>query len=166
MILRFASTLNGEVGTVIDYEYADCISDLIGHELVRSMENYTQHGGVDCLAHSLYVSYTAYSICKQLGLDRCSAARGGLLHDFFLYDWHEKNHNGRLHGFSHPGIALRNADQYFFLNDLEREIIRKHMWPLTIMPPIYAETYIVLMVDKYCAFMETVGFGKDFVGDY
>ena len=30
------------------------------------------------------------------------------------------------------------------------------MWPLTIVPPIYREGWIVTMVDKWCSFMETI----------
>lgn len=64
-------------------EYLECVADIIGHEAVRSMKRYNQHGGVDCLEHCLNVSVTRFRICKRLGLDYRSAARGGLLHDFF-----------------------------------------------------------------------------------
>ena len=36
----------------------------------------------------------------------------------------------------------------------EKEIIKKHMWPLTFSPPKYLESFIVTIVDKYCAFKE------------
>lgn len=137
-------------------EYKSCIKDLIEHELVLSMKEYIQHGDVSCLEHSLYVSYNSYVICRKLGLDWHSAARGGLLHDFFLYDWHgEKPYQG-LHGLMHPYIALQNANKSFSLNDLEKDIIVKHMWPLTLRLPRYKETLVVLMVDKYCAAMEAL----------
>ncbi|MHC9000559.1 hypothetical protein [Enterococcus bulliens] len=37
---------------------------------------------------------------------------------------------------------------------MERDIIIKHMWGATIAPPKYKESYIVTMVDKYCAIKE------------
>ena len=52
--------------------------------------------------------------------------------------------------------ALNNADKYFKLNDVERDIILKHMWPLTVIPPKTMEGYVVMYVDKYCGFLETV----------
>jgi len=61
-----------------------------------------------------------------------------------------------LHGFVHPGIAVQNANEYFSLNNIEKDIIEKHMWPLTLRLPRYKEAYVVLMVDKYCAFSETL----------
>ncbi|SHJ67926.1 uncharacterized protein SAMN02745227_00428 [Anaerobranca californiensis DSM 14826] len=141
-------------------EYQECISDLIDHEMVKSMVNFIQHGDTNCLEHSLEVSYISFLVCKKLGFDSRAAARGGLLHDFFLYDWHkEKPYNG-LHGFVHPNIALDNANKYFKLNDKEKDIIKKHMWPLTIKLPKYKETFVVVFVDKYCAVLESVQYFK------
>lgn len=160
MIAWIRSRSGRKPDTAADMEYLDCIRELIDHEMVRSMKNYIQHGGINCLEHSLYVSYSSYLVCRWMGLDRCAAARGGLLHDFFLYDWHaEKSHKG-LHGLTHPRVALKNANQCFHLNKLEQDIISKHMWPLTITPPKYAETCVVIAVDKYCAFMEIFNLGK------
>jgi len=160
MIGWIISKLRLEPDSFADMEYLDCIRELIGHEMVRSMKNYIQHSDIDCLEHSLYVSYSSYLVCRRMGLDYRSAARGGLLHDFFLYDWHIEKPDRGLHGFAHPRIALRNANQYFHLNELEQDIISRHMWPLTVTPPKYKETCIVIATDKYCALMEIFDFGK------
>lgn len=154
------SKLGLETNSATDMEYLECVRELINHEMVKSMENYIQHNEIDCLVHSLYVSYNSYLVCKRMGLDYRSAARGGLLHDFFLYDWHREKPYKGLHGLIHPFIALRNANKYFELNELKQDIIRNHMWPLTITLSKYRETYIVVAIDKYCAIMETFSFGK------
>jgi len=160
MIKLIKSKLNLRADFSNEEEYKECIRDLIQHEMVKSMKNFIQHGDINCLEHSLYVSYISFLISRRLRLDYCSAARGGLLHDFFLYDWHtEKSHKG-LHGFIHPHIALQNANKYFNLNTREKDIVLKHMWPLTIRLPRYRETFVVLLADKYCAFIEIVKFGN------
>ena len=135
-------------------EYAEIISDLIHHESVKSMKNYIQHGDTTCLEHSLFVSYMSFKMCKRLKMDYKSAARGALLHDFFLYDWHISGNSEGLHGFSHPRVALRNAKYHFIINALEEEIIIKHMWPLTLAPPLKSEAFIVSLADKYCTLRE------------
>jgi uncharacterized protein len=89
-----------------------------------------------------------------LRLDYRSAARGGLLHDYFLYDWHHAPY--KLHGFKHPNRALKNAQNDFDLNKIEIDIIKKHMWPLTVTPPRYLESLIVGMVDKGCTISEVI----------
>lgn len=151
--------------TNCDRDFKNCINDLIQNETVRLLHNYVQHGNATRLEHSLFVSYKSYLICKSLGLDYRSAARGGLLHDFFLYDRRiEKPYKG-LHGLVHPQIALENAAKHFNLNDKEKDIIQKHMWPLTLMPPKYKETFIVSCVDKYCATLEFINL-KSFKNAY
>ena len=72
----------------------------------------------------------------------------------FLYDWHDKDLDINLHGFYHPGIALRNAEKAFVLDDKEKEIIKKHMWPLTVVPPKCREAYVICYFDKTCTLKE------------
>ena len=86
--------------------------------------------------------------------------RAALLHDYFLYDWHEHdapgNKHPRLHGFYHPGIAARNAKKDFNLTERELDAIRKHMWPLTILPPSHRESWVITMADKYVSSLEVL----------
>lgn len=140
-------------------EFYECIKDLASHPAVLEMKNYMQHGMTTCYQHCLSVAYYNYRVCRFLGLDARSAARAGMLHDLFLYDWHDhaKKTGKHFHGFTHPGEALKNARKYFELTSLEEEIIRKHMWPLTPLPPVRAESFVICMTDKYCGICETVG---------
>lgn len=137
-----------------DILYTNCIFNVINNASVRSMERFIQHSNVSCLEHCVNVSYYSFLVCRFFGLDCCSAARGGLLHDLFLYDWHVTSPKEGKHAFIHPSIALQNAE-IFELNDIEKDIIKKHMWPLTIVPPRYPESFIVSLIDKYCAVIET-----------
>lgn len=82
--------------------------------------------------------------------------RGALLHDYFLYDWHEKSDDHRLHGFTHPARALKNAEEIFDLSVVEKDIIKRHMFPLTPVPPAYRESYLVCLADKICSSYETL----------
>jgi uncharacterized protein len=80
---------------------------------------------------------------------------GAFLHDFYLYDWHESNPSHRLHGFHHPKSALKNACCRFKLNEVEKNIIYSHMWPLTITKiPKTPEAVIVVIMDKICSIQE------------
>ncbi|MCK5388763.1 MAG: hypothetical protein KAJ22_05705, partial [Candidatus Izimaplasma sp.] len=55
-------------------------------------------------------------------------------------------------------ISLENAEKYFKLNNMERDIILRHMWPLTLMPPRFKESIIVSLVDKYISSREIVSY--------
>lgn len=128
---------------------------------VRSMDGFLQHAGVTCLEHSFSVARTSLWLGEKLRLqvDRRSLIRGALLHDFFLYDWHLKSNRKGLHGFTHPKTALKNAEERFFLTDIERDIIIKHMWPLTPAPPKYTESFLVGCADKLCSLREILRMG-------
>ena len=133
-----------------DKEYIEIVSELLKNEKVLEMKQYRQHHNISCFDHCLFVSYNTYLICKKHKLDYISAARAGLLHDLFLYDW-RKRENGRkgLHAFTHPKEALKQA---LTITD----IIENHMWPVTPKFPRYKETYIITLVDKYSAVAEAL----------
>ena len=148
------SKRDSKADCVSNADFESIIKELAKSQVILSMQQFTQHSNVTCLEHSMRVSYSSYRVCKYFGLDYRSAARGGLLHDFFLYDWHVKNQRKGLHGFTHPRVALKNATEHFNLNETEKDIIEKHMWPLTIRLPKSKESFVVSIVDKYCSFME------------
>lgn len=137
-------------------EYFDFVKDLLDSDVVNEMKNYRHHYSTTCFQHSLNVSYYNYLVCKKLGLDARSAARAGLLHDLFLYDWRTKGRKPgeKPHGFSHPHIALENAKAHFDVNKRQEDMIVKHMWPLTVKLPKYAESYVIVAIDKYSAALE------------
>ena len=119
-----------------------------------------QYKNIDNLLHIssqvTLASYYCYKICKKLKLDYISCSRAAMLHDLFLYDW-RKRENGRkgFHAFTHPKTAYENASKLFNLNDKEADIILKHMWPVTFFSfPKYIESFILTLVDKYCALSE------------
>ena len=139
-------------------EFFNIIEDIISNDTVKQMKNYRQHCNTSCYKHCMQVAYFTYMACKKMKLDYISATRAAMLHDLFLYDWRKKYRNidiSGLHAFVHPRIALENASEIFELNDIEKDIILKHMWPVTLSFPRYKESYIVTIMDKYSACLET-----------
>jgi uncharacterized protein len=51
-------------------------------------------------------------------------------------------------------LACANAREITKISGLERDMIEKHMWPVTRPMPKYKETYIITIIDKYCALLE------------
>ena len=140
-----------------DESYIKIIKDIIDNPKVQEMKNYRQHAKVNCFDHCLLASYYSSSISKRFGFDYVSSARAGMLHDLFLYDW-RKRQDGRkgLHAFTHPKTSFENASKLFDLNKREKDIILKHMWPVTFFHfPRYKESFVLTIVDKYCAWCET-----------
>ena len=61
-----------------------------------------------------------------------------------------------IHGFFHPGIAMKNADKHFGLSKKEKDIIKHHMFPLTFPWPRSKEALLVCFVDKALSIKETL----------
>ena len=142
--------------------------DIFRSERFRSMKQYLQHGEVTVYKHSVNVAKASINLADRLHikLQERELIRGALLHDYFLYDWHipEGQDPGPLHGFHHPKVALRNALAEYELTEREKEIIRRHMWPMTLIPPRCREAWVVLAADKWVSLLETLhiykGHGK------
>ena len=124
---------------------------------ILRMKKYTQHGKVSTYDHCLRVARNSYRLCKALKMKvkEEDLVRGAMLHDYFLYDWH--THEGRLHGLTHPDTAASNAKRDFDLTEKEENIIKSHMWPLTLKHiPKSREAVVVCLVDKICSLKETL----------
>ena len=117
----------------------------------KNSKQFIQHGKTSVYMHSVSVAYMSCYIAEKynLSVDYYSLITGALLHDYFLYDWHDKEDgHKRPHGFYHPSAALANAER-----DFE---IKRHMFPLTPIPPVCLEGWVVCIADKICSTKETI----------
>lgn len=136
-----------------------CGSDILNSPGMEYEKTQIHHTHVSRFEHSVAVAYISIWLVKifRLKVDLPSLVRGALLHDYFLYEMPSKKDKQRLsHSFNHSRIALQTADEDFCLNKIERDIIVKHMYPLTPKPPRYRESIIVCIADKLSAVMETI----------
>ncbi|MBN2694352.1 phosphohydrolase [bacterium] len=127
---------------------------ILNHPDVAKLSEYNHHGGKTRLDHVKDVAWLSFKVAKYFSLNLEETVRAAILHDLFYYDWLREG--PRLHGFRHPKIAKDNAVKIFELSEREKDIILKHMFPLTIIPPKYSESWIVCFVDTYCSIREYV----------
>ncbi|MCD4744028.1 MAG: HD domain-containing protein [Desulfobacteraceae bacterium] len=141
---------------MIELEFINIAKPLLENSALRTLSQFDHHRGKTRLEHVREVAYLSFKWGKRLSLDCNAIVRGALLHDLFYYDW---LHEGpRFHGFRHHNIALKNAHKVTDLSKKEEDIIKKHMWPLTIIPPIYMESLIVSLIDTFCSARDYVNF--------
>ena len=137
-----------------DKNFQVIIDDILNNEEFQKLKE-IRHHGQNRLDHSIKVAYYSYKIARFLKLDCESVARGGLLHDFF----YEKNDKELITKrvktlVEHPTYALKQAESTFDLNDKEKNIIVSHMFPVSLNLPMYAESWIVDLVDDVVAMCE------------
>lgn len=137
-------------------EFLSILKEFTSKKELRILASFKQHRSTNRLIHCLRVSYSCYLTAKKYNLDYVSATRGGLLHDFCLEDW-RGNENFKLNkfwGFYHPKLALLYSEKYFDVNKIERDMILRHMFPLTIIPPVSKEGYVIMFWDRYWCIRE------------
>lgn len=138
-------------------ELKTLVKELRAHGRLAQLEQFAQHGRITTFDHVVRVAALSLRIARRLpvAVSETELARGALLHDYYLYDWHHCEN--RAHAVNHPVIALGNAVQDFELSRRERNIIASHMWPLPpTRVPQCREAWIVCMADKVCSLQETL----------
>ncbi len=136
--------------------FIDLYYEIKNSTKLETMILYKQHGETSCLEHSIAVAYYSYWLVQLLHIrcDERSLIRGALLHDYFLYDWHVKDKSHSWHGFRHPNKSLLNAKRDTTINAIEADMIKHHMFPLTVSPPRSREAMILCFIDKICSIYE------------
>ncbi|MDD7183162.1 MULTISPECIES: HD domain-containing protein [Peptostreptococcus] len=126
-----------------------------GGEFLK-LHDFIQHGDTTTYDHCIQVAKYSCQIATRFNLevDYRAMIRGALLHDYFLYDWHDSEKDAKFHGFTHPYRALSNAKKDYKIGEIEENIIVRHMFPLTVIPPKNLESWLVCVADKICALSE------------
>ena len=130
---------------------------ILGSQGMLLSQSFRQHGDVSVALHCFFAAVVCVRLARALALrvDTRALVRGALLHDYFLYDWHDPDPSHRLHGFRHAGFALRNAGRDFSLGPIERNMIASHMFPMNLVLPRFRESLLLCLADKICSFCET-----------
>ena len=134
--------------------YYDIYSEFNNVNKYRELKSMIHHGN-NRLDHINRVAKMSFYLSKYLKLDYVSCTRGAMLHDFFTTDDLSRN-NKKYKSFlnEHPKIALDNSMKYFDLNDIEKDIILTHMFPVVKGKPKYKESKIVCLCDKIVSIHE------------
>lgn len=138
---------------MLDKEFLEIVQPILDLEEFNNTK-FQRHHGITRYDHSMNVAYITYVVTKNLKLNYKEATFAALIHDFFNDEVKDENGYKRL--VDHPKHALKNAMRYFELTDLQKDIIAKHMFPVTLTPPKYKESVLVSLIDKYSSINERV----------
>lgn len=141
------------ISNEVAVQYRIHVEQILKNKDFQKLRYYKQHNWSNRLMHSINVSYLSWWIARRLGCDESVAARAGLLHDFCLFDFHEKTPTGEHQTFFHPKAAAENSIECFGISPKERDAILSHMFPLGPIPNS-KEAWIISFADKICATAE------------
>ena len=131
-------------------ELEEIYQRLLNDDKVKQMMEIPMHRGSNCYIHSFKVAKLAIKrALTKKSADLKILLYAAIFHDYYLYDWHHTGEGHRLHGFFHPGKALKNARRdYGKLSKYEVDAIKHHMFPLTLIPPRHKIGWLVCFYDK------------------
>lgn len=140
--------------------FAALAAEIINHPDYQEMKELIAHGRITVYQHSLDVARLCfrYNSRMHLGIDEKELTEGALLHDFYLYDWHDASIRVplfKMHGYTHPSTACNNAKDRFNVDERVQNVIKSHMWPLTLRSlPSNKAAWLVCLCDKIVATRE------------
>ena len=138
----------------------EILKDIKAHERVQEMKQYIQHGRISTYEHCDRVAHMSFRINRKLHLNanERELLTAAMLHDFYLYDWHNYDDNAHpWHGYHHADKAVENARLHFRVSPRVQKAIWSHMWPLNITRiPRTRESWILCLADKIVSVKETL----------
>jgi len=130
------------------------LNELLQDQRILNMSQYVHHKHSDRLSHVVGVVQLSLRKAYRRGLncDYKSLIRGALLHDYYPYDQNDISQRPKWHWIKHALYAYEQANKDFELTNIEKDIIRNHMWPLTLFHmPHTKEAWIVSSADSMVA---------------
>ena len=150
---RDVSALRSEV-----FKYGE---DIIHSESFEKAKHVPHHIHYTVAIHSVEAAVYALLITRwlkkhhtALKVDEREVVRAALLHDIGMTLDEIHDSPSYRKAFSHPKEGHRIARDVYHLNKIQLEAIRRHMWPIGIIPPRHLMGWIIVMADNMSSFNE------------
>lgn len=101
--------------------------------------------------HSIHVAYIMLMFSRIIRMDEREIIRASLWHDTGIYDRDSFEHDMCM---EHPNRSLSIAETEDILSDIQRDMIKNHMWPMSRHMPKTKEGFLITIADKWCAITE------------
>ena len=138
-------------------EVAAYAADILRSPAFAREKDAIQHGTTTVYDHSVAVANACVRLAHALPLRMRMRplVRAALLHDYFLYDWHDRSTARPHHATHHGHYARANAERDFGITRHEGDIIQSHMFPLEGFPAS-REACLLALADKGISLAEAL----------
>ena len=148
--------VNGHMSRAEKLDFDHIVKDILTNEEFKKLDTELHHG-ITRYNHSLRVAKATYKCAKALKLDYKEATRAALMHDFYINEQFEGTPASKVLS-KHPDQAALNSKKHFNISELQENIIRSHMFPMSKEMPKFKESWVVTAVDKSVAAYEMYRF--------
>ena len=133
--------------------------DILQSERFKKGSDVTHHKNYSVAFHSLNAARYAVQIANWLArkgvrVNLRNVIRGSLLHDIGMTEDQVHGSPSYRKAYSHPKASVEIAKKEFEADEAQCDAIRRHMWPVCIIPPKHIEGWIILAADKCSSILE------------
>ena len=137
----------------------ELVEDIVRSDRFLRAKTLGHHGKVSLADHSRRTAMYGRNICRSLEkrgipVSEKDVVRACLLHDIGMTDLEVFDKVSWKKAYLHPTRGAAIAREEYRAGRIQCDAIRKHMWPICIIPPLYKESWVVLAADKWCSFHE------------
>lgn len=133
--------------------------DILSSDRFEQAQLVRHHYWTSVAAHSKKTVEYALRICARLKkhgvrINEKDVVRAALLHDIGMTDQKVSRSISFRKAYLHPRKSEQIAKEEFSANEVQCNAIRRHMWPICLIPPRFREGWVVLAADKCCSLWE------------
>ncbi len=135
--------------------------DIIRSDRFEKARTVSHHIKYTVAVHSVEVAMYALLLARWLNrhhithkVNERDLVRAALLHDIGMTEDSVHSSPSYRRAFSHPKEGNRIARDEFHLNQIQLNAIRRHMWPIGIIPPRHVIGWILTVADNMSSFNE------------
>ena len=135
--------------------------DIISSDRFQDARQITHHGTENVAEHSLRVAEQACEIALLLkkhgvDVDLTDVIRGSLLHDIGMTDRDVNEAPAPSKAYKHPEHGARIASAEFHANEVQEQAVKRHMWPINVIPPTHTAGWVIIAADKIVSMKEVM----------
>ena len=132
---------------------------ILNSERFRAAWDIPHHPGISVAQHSLHVAMESCRMAEWLNLHGAhinleDTIQCALLHDIGMTENRIYSSPAWRKAYTHPSRGMEVAEKEYHLNSAQADAIRRHMWPVCIIPPVHALGWIVTAADKISSIKE------------
>ena len=128
-------------------------AEVIDSERFQAAWEIPHHRTTSVAQHSLNVAKESCRIAewlerRGLAVSAEDAVRSSLLHDLAMTEKPVFRSPSWNKAYSHPDRGAQLAREEYRANEVQEDAVRRHMWPICVVPPRHREGWIVMAADK------------------
>ena len=135
----------------------------------QKAERIRHHKETNVAAHSEETAMYGKRICgwlkkHNIKVNEEDVVQACLLHDIGMTDDDVSESSSWKKAYKHPERGEEIARNEYHANDVQCNAIKRHMWPICIIPPKTIEGWVVIAADKACSIHEVAEMTEDALG--